>query len=913
MLEFVLGIADYSYFKSKYHYPKSLTAEKFISLMNELSCLKACVPFGYIPSVYWYEHLMKKYHVDVFGESLIEKYDVNNLSPNDLEQIGLLMEKQIHQIPLEEDEKNAIELARLEMAKVTGKSLMAIRSNGVIEDGTHYGFHGKGKTELYRTTTEEIFEAMKVSISSRHLMPWNSYMYTNVFADEKYHFKSFQYDFAMVMMDMIPEQRCGGTNWTIDNTSGHLGTATINMTPKNGEASVASKGGAHKFELDKIALQQGKYPIISKELGEAKEMLVRQEDGTNKFVAVPKEMTEKFLLTDGEAAEEVKIAMIFDQLFGRECGDYECGPADINGETYHYFVQGRPITAKFEDINVIKTFRLGTLNETDENPYTHLLISEEGEQVGATSVVRAFAYVKAINTPEWENKTMQDFFADLQLFRQEKMQQYGFSDPDEVPIFGLFDETTQQMEPWLGKMKGFGSNSGNTTGHTAGYAGEIDVPGIVSAKSIMDKLKTGDFITVDTSLGMPSVYLGELPYVETQTKITDVPSVNIEVGSICGSKGEANKIARKFNRHDKNMGGIKLARIESEYAAIGIFPNVFQDISRNTFMPLVCEYCQKQYGSITTEEAVKEIAAAEKIVKDVMSLSVGYDNPELFFQTRIQYMVAKFAAANRISLDEAYKAYHVYTVTLRSCDLKMKEFGKMPGAKYYKQFYNGVTSDDMRGGLMLTNDRFKFIYESEIKAVKFCREQMGFENIDYENAFVRTLEEKDSLDAIADKNGIDSTLNSMMFELPSNFFLAELFLLKLTRSWTEKKGKKVADAKVKVGGNDGVYTFYVIDRLSGKVLSRTQMSLAFQAITDMLAAARNKVFEDTEIWIELGSCGNGPSLYTEQAEQLLHAGFDSVGVTPSKMIPLMFKLAGLQMEGVNEEIEVMPVLLKEIA
>lgn len=900
MFEFTEGIASYEYFSKKFKYGPELSKSKFENLLLELKILKAKVPFGYLESVYWYEHLMKKHGVDTYFESMMEEYDVNNLSNGELEQIGVLMEKKIMAIPLEEAERNAIEEMRQQIELATGKSMMSVRSNGVIEDGLHHGFHGKGKTVLYRTTAEEIFEANKVSMSSRHLLAWNSYMYTSVFKDERYHFKSFQFDFALADMDMIQNQRCGGTLWTIDNTSGHEGFAILNMTPKNGEASVASKGGAHKYEISKLALNEGRYGIVSKTLGEAKEMLVRGEDGENLFVPVPQEMQTRFLLTDEEAMDEVRIAMIFDQLYNRTCGDYECGPADMeNGEVWHYFVQGRPITTHFEDPNELKTYRLGTLNETEENPYADKLTSNEGEQVGALAVARAWAFVKAINTPEWEHVTMQKFFEELEDFRRNKAMELGLTDPMDVPIFGIFDETTQQMEPWLYWMKGFGSNSGNTTGHTAGYAGEIDVPAFVSAKNIMDVVKTGDFITVDTSNGVPYIYAGELPYVVSRTSIQDLPVAPINVGSICGSEAQAAKVARKFSRKNNNVGGVKLARIESKYAQLAIFPLVFQDVANGTFMEEVKEYCLSHYGGLNSHRAELEIADAQKIQKEVLRMSAGYKNSQEFFESQIQYMMAKMAAANRFPNE-------VHDVTVRSCDLKMKEFGKQPGAKYYRKYFKGITADDMRGGLMLINEKFRFIYEAELKAVKFCRETIGLDNLDYENAFVRTLEEKDQLDSIADANGVDSATNSMMFELPSNFFLATQFLMKLTRKWEMKNGRKTAIAKVKVGGNDGVYTFYVIDRLSGKVLTRVQMSLAFETLTNMLSEARKKVYENTGIWIELGSCGNGPSLYDEQAHQLVVADFDSVGVTPSKIIPLVFKLTGLSMEGKTIEEEVLP-------
>ncbi len=906
--EFTEGIAswnDYKHFYDKIPAELKLTRHEFRKCMKELKERKARVPFGYIPTVHFVEYLMKKHGIDLYYENLISEYDVHNLTKDSMEEIGLKMQAQIIAIKPSNEELEHIENALVQIEKITGKRLVSVRSNGIIEDGTYHGFHGKGKTELYRTTALEVFEAMLVSISSRHLQPWNNYMYTYVFNNDRQQFTTFQHDFAMVMMDMIPNQRAGGTIWTIDNTVGHTGVVILNMTPKNGEASVASKGGAHRYELDKIALRQNKYALVSKTLGVAEKMLVRNEqNGANEFVDVADDVKQNFLLKDEEAAEMAKIAMIFDKLYGRVSGDYEAGPSDdADGNTYYDFVQGRPITAHFEDPNVVKTYRLGTKTTVEESPFADKIVLAEGEQVGALAITCGFAYVKAVNTKEWEHATMHDFFAELEQLRKEKAILLG-CEPWQVPIIGIFDETTQQMEPWLGEMRAFGSNSGNTTGHTAGYAGEIDVPAFVSAPSVMGKIKTGDLITLDTSTGEPRIYKGELPYVISKTSVSNIPISPIWVSSICGSRQQARKVAYKFARKAHNIGGIDLARLESTYAMLAIFPNVFQDVTNGTFLDLVREYVKRTHGARSYDEVLaEEMMVAEGIVEKVMQMSYGYATPQEYFEKQIQYTMATMLSAYRF---EDFS----YNVTLRSCDLKMEEFGKQPGAKYYTHFFKGIVKEDMRGAMLLTHDKFRFIYESELKAVAFCRNVMGFENLDYENAFIRTTREKELLDQISDAMGVDSASNSMMFELPSNFTGATRFMKHLIRRpYNHPIKGKMASAKIKIGGNDGVYTNRCLNRLSSKYLTRDEQNESFADCVTLTAAARDAIYTETGIYINLGSCGNGPSLYSEQAQLLKELGYDRVAVTPAKIIPLVFILTGKSMEGSVIEEEIMPSLV----
>ncbi len=948
-----------------------LSEADFNKYINMLKETKTRVPFSYIATDYYVCDLLKRFGVDVFYTQLWASYDLANLKADEIELVGNMMREKIMSIcgnltdaefnkmtndQLEEmgilDDILAIEKMFEIISLITGQKIVSTRSNGVAEDGKSKGFHGKGKTTLYRINPLEIFRGNLISIASRYENAWQSYVYTNASDDAKLEFDKFTTEFAVLIMNMIPNQTEGGTTWTVESASGNEDTVILQKTVKNGEASVASVGGADEFIFSKKLLLAGygALALIGKSKGETLKKLERAENGETHFVDTTPEERNIFLLTDKEAAEQALSAVAVDMLYGRTTGDFENGrtlykageqviiPGRLVVEdgmpvlytasevvfekdyVEHYMVQGRPTTLTLLSKDVDITYRLGTQeNNFSKNPYQECRLFSTGTRAGSPykNVAKGVVVFGDIHDPSLAGLTMAQIF----YIWEKPVRDYAEKNNiplAEVPKIGIFTETTNHMEPYLAKYAFLGNfEGGNPCSHTIGYCGEINILG---GYNILQKPETGNYCTIDAEDGVITFYEGELPYTIITTDITDMPESPIPISAISGVSSDAGNIAYRFNRKNKKNGGIGLARLEALYAALGFSPFIYKSITDGAFMQDVEAWINKQIttGKITDPDAfyAKEMEEASKMYDAVMYQTRAYATPMEYLEVQIRYFAAKYGVYN-----EDFK------VVIRSCDYKFEEFKGQPGAKYYIDAfaYLQVPEDQLRGAMLLTQPACRFIVEAEMKAIKYCREVLGYKHVSYEYAFVRTVREYKALDEISNAVGLDASLNYLMLEIGNNFVGGKRFLMHLAEKaliastyyeeYVPQLGKivKVAYAECKQGGNDTESSLFMISRLAGSYVTTQEREEVNDDSSFLANQLRVEVYNATGIWIKLGYCGNAVSVNYKIGEILMRNGYDSISVTPYNIIRLTYKLAGRDMDGVTKYEIVKPMYVAQAA
>ncbi len=935
--------------------------EQFNEKRQQLISAKARVPFSYVATDFLVDFICRKFGVDSFYTLQFATLDKNNIQMQEMEAIGRQMHTKIMSIigGLSDEAFNkmadaeldamgvlepilAIEQAIQVTSIITGMKCVSTRSNGVKEDGLSKGFHGKGKTTLYRINPLEIFRGCLISISSRYENAWLWYVYENCTAEEKASFDVFTTEFAVLIMHMIPYQIEGGTTWTVQATSGNDAIVNLQKTVKNGEASVGSRGGADEYVFDKELLLKGKRgkALVSKEKGLTLEKLVRNEaTGETEFVETTPEERNNYLLTDDEAADQALTCVIIDEFCGRTTGDYENGKtlykageeviiagklAIENGEPViysaqtvilaedyveHYLVQGRPTTLTLLPRDKDISYKLGTAsNNFDKSVYAKYKDFEGGVRAGSPykNVAKGVVVFGDIHDEQWAGMTMEQVFH----IWEEPVRAFAAKHNmpvNQIPKIGIFTETTNAMEPYMHGYVFFGNfNGGNPNSHTMGYAGEANV---LAGYNIMKLPAVGEFYTIDAENGMV-FYKKELPYTIEQTDISNMPVSPIEISAISGVRSDAGNISYRFNRPKNNMGGKGLARLESLYAALVYSPFVYYALTNGTYWDLVEAYIQSK--NMDESQALHERADAQKIQIEVIAISRAYSTPLEYFQHQLRYFVATDGVFN--------KGHKVVT---RACDYKWAEFAKQPGAKYFiKQFESlQQPKDKLRGAMLLTHPASRFIVEAEMQAIKYVREEMGYDHVYYEYAYVRQLREMQALDAIAEKVGIDPAKNYLMLELGSNFVQGERYLMYMAEKalkngayqneYVPRLGRivKVAIAQCKQGGNDTESNLTDTDRLAGAYTTRQESEEINHDSSALACMHRDAVFQKTGIYIKLGYCGNAVSLNYKVGLILMKNGYDSVSVTPYNMIKVCYALAGVEIDGEQTHEEV-PVLFE---
>jgi len=158
---------------------------------------------------------------------------------------------------------------------------------------------------------------------------------------------------------------------------------------------------------------------------------------------------------------------------------------------------------------------------------------------------------------------------------------------------------------------------------------------------------------------------------------------------------------------------------------------------------------------------------------------------------------------------------------------------------------------------------------------------MGLKNVVVMIPFCRTLKEADSvLKAMADNGlhrGRDGLEVYVMCEIPSNVILAEKFAERFDG--------------FSIGSNDLTQLTLGVDRDSEQLaaLFNEQDEAVTRLITGVIGSAH-------KLNRKVGLCGQAPSDHPEFARFLVHAGIDSISVSPDSFLRVKKQVAAAESE-----------------
>src|SRR5690606_12382939 len=245
----------------------------------------------------------------------------------------------------------------------TGEGSYAVRSSATAEDLPDASFAGQQETFLNVRGLDHILEAVHHVFAS---------LYNDRAIAYRVHhgFEHSQVALSAGVQKMVRSDiGASGVMFTMDTESGFRDVVFITVSYGLGETVVQGAVNPDEFYVHKPTLKAGRPAILRRNLGgKAIKMVYSGEAGAGrsvKTVDVPQEDRLRFSLTDAEAEDLARQALIIEEHYGRPM-DIAWGNDRQDGKLY--ILQARPETVKSRDAGqVLQRYHLkhrGTLLAT---------------------------------------------------------------------------------------------------------------------------------------------------------------------------------------------------------------------------------------------------------------------------------------------------------------------------------------------------------------------------------------------------------------------------------------------------------------------------------------------------------------------------------------------------------------------
>ncbi|MEO8950154.1 MAG: phosphoenolpyruvate synthase [Mucilaginibacter sp.] len=372
---------------------------------------------------------------------------------------------------------------------------------------------------------------------------------------------------------------CSGIGFTLEPESGFKDVIHLAGTWGLGENIVQGVITPDEFLVFKPSLKRNLKAIIQKNLG-SKSIMMTYADADDDIHATinkdtPREMREKFVLSDKEIEQLAKWALIIEDYYQKPM-DFEWAKDGINHQIY--IIQARPETVHSQ----VKPIEVKSYKIIDRGEKL-----TSGEAIGnmITSGV-----ARILSSPDESGKL-------------------------NAGDILVTDATSPDWDPILKKVAGIVTNKGGRTSHAAIIARELGVVAIVGTENATSVIKEGEEITLSCAESKTGyVYHGKLNWKETTTNINHVHlPERVKAQLIIGEPEKAFQLS--FFPND-GVGLMRLEFIINNYVqihpmALVKFDQVTDETDRVKIENLTHNYPdKKQYFIDKLSQGVATIAAA---------------------------------------------------------------------------------------------------------------------------------------------------------------------------------------------------------------------------------------------------------------------------------------------------------------
>ncbi len=763
------------------------------------------VPSGFVITADAYRYFLKSAELDVFIKKTLDGLDTKNLK--DLARRAKIVRDKLNATPFPEDLITEIKAGYHDMEKRYGKNIdVAVRSSATAEDLPGASFAGEQETYLGIRGTAALVIAARAAMASLFTDRAISYR-----TDK--HFDHLDVALSVGVQKMVrSDMGVSGVMFTVDTESGFPNVIIINGSWGLGEMIVQGEVTPDEFLVFKTNLKNEKLcPIIEKHLGVKNRKMVYAQAlhsiQQTKIIPTSPAEQKSFTLTDKEILTLARWGAIIEEHYTKKNNgrwtpmDMEWAKDGKSGELY--IVQARPETVQAgRDFSKVKEYHLQGVRP---KPILN------GVSVGSR-IASGPAHV-ILSTK------------DIGDFKKGEVLVTTMTDPDWEPIMKMASAII--------------TDKGGRTSHAAIVSRELGIPAIVGTEAATKKIKTGDWVTIDTTGSDGIVYGAKLPFkvIQHDLKKLTMPHTKVMINVAMPDTA--------FENSFYPTSGVGLAREEFIIASkIGIHP-----LAMINFATLP-EPFKKRINKMTND-------APDKVK---------------FYVENLSYGIAKIGAA-----------FFPRPVIVRFSDFKTNEYRALVGGELYEP-YEENPMIGWRGASRYYDPKFKPAFKLECMAMKKVREEMGLTNVIPMIPFCRTPEEGMKTLAIMEECGLHTRFTAktaeakkkivpvyVMCEIPSNILLADEFL-------------NVFDG-MSIGSNDLTQLTLGLDRDSGivsKVANENNPAVK-KLISEIIpkCLARKKY---------VGICGQAPSDYPEFAQFLVEQGIESISLNPDTVVPTLVKI-----------------------
>ena len=394
----------------------------------------------------------------------------------------------------------------------------------------------------------------------------------------------------------------------------------------------------------------------------------------------------------------------------------------------------------------------------------------------------------------------------------------GTTDPDWVPI--------------MKRASAIVTDSGGRTSHAAIVSRELGLPAIVGTGDATHVLHDGQDVTVNCSGGAEGLVHEGIAQVESrEIGLDDLPDTRTRIMLNMANPSAA---ARWWRLPSKGVG---LARMEFVVNnGVKVHP-----------MALL------QPDKVSAEDQEK----IDRIIR-------GFEGPEDFFVKTLARGLGQIAA---VSYPEP--------VIVRMSDFKTNEYAELLGGHAFEPHEENPMIG-FRGASRYYSPAYAPGFQLECRAIRYLREQMGFDNVIVMIPFCRTPDEADRVLATMAEAGLERGKAGLqvyvMCEIPSNVILAEEFAKRFDG--------------FSIGSNDLTQLTLGVDRDSGELAS-----LFSERDPAVLWMIRTVIEKAHAAGCKVGFCGQAPSNDPAFARLLVEAGIDTISVTPDSFHAVVTNVA----------------------
>lgn len=485
-------------------------------MTRELSSLGVRVPEGFATTADAFREFLDHNGLTEKISQRIEGVDVDDVS--ELTKAGADIRAMILGGSFSPDCEADIRLAFEELcaAAPTPQTVsFAVRSSATAEDLPEASFAGQQETFLNVHGIENILDAIRAVFASLYNDRAISYRVHHGFTHAEVALS------AAVQRMVRSDLASSGVMFTIDTETGFDQAIFITSSYGLGEAVVQGAVNPDEFYVYKPALAQGKKAVLKKTRGQkALKMLYTADKSLGKtieFVDVSPEDQHRFSITDAEAEELARHAVVIEKHYGRPM-DIEWGKDGEDGLLY--ILQARPETvASRRTASFLQKF---TLNE--KGP-----VLVEGRAIGQKI---GQGPVKVL-----------DHIDDMVDFPAGSVLVADMTDPD--------------WEPIMKRAAAIVTNRGGRTCHAAIIARELGIPAVVGSGNATEVLTSGSAVTVSCAEGETGViYEGLLDFTVEEKATEETRPLPAKIMMNVGTPDQAFAFSMIPN------DGIGLARLE---------------------------------------------------------------------------------------------------------------------------------------------------------------------------------------------------------------------------------------------------------------------------------------------------------------------------------------------------------------